>query len=215
MKTLRFKVFGFAAIALLLAATVVSCGDDDEKTPPTPPTEQSSGSEETEGSIPTLDESIGGEDSLPEDSIPEDSSGANIPVDISYIGGEYGNSQYFKKYLPTLDVVVNMTNPEAGLDNIYLIHYSPVWGIFVFRNLEINKNSDGTYTINGEGTAEVKSEHSNDVMTYIAYVSGTLTGDKLVATFSIPSLMGGFELLFNPDDFDEVLNNPNNNGSTR
>ena len=201
MKTLRFKVFGFAAIALLLAATVVSCGDEDEeKNPPTPPTENPADSDETVGSgtVPNDSTDISEPDSVVE-------SSAFVPeLAKTYIGGEYGNTQYFSKYMPTAGTEVIISAVENKLT---LTHNSPVWGLFTFNFLYVHIKYDRSYTFHGEGTVDMPNEHTGAVTTYEAAVEGIITDGRLEALFTVPSVMGGFQLIFNPSDFDEVLNN--------
>lgn len=195
MKALNFKVLGFAAATMLMSATFISCGDEDEeKNPPTPPTENPADSDETVGSGTVPNDSTVWDDPTPE-------------VSQIYIGGEYGNTQYFKKYLPTPGTETVITELENG--RFVLTHNSPVWGLFTFNDLEVNENSNGSIAIYGEGTVDMPNNHTGEVTTYGAYVSGLITDRKLVATFSAPGVMGGFELKFNPADFDEVYNNYN------
>lgn len=195
MKALNFKVLGFAAAAMLMSATFISCGDEDEeKNPPTPPTENPTDSDETVGS----------------GTVPNDSTVWDDPTsEVSgiYIGGEYGKAQYFDKHLPTPGTETVIT--ELGNGRFVLTHNSPVWGLFTFNDLEVNENSNGSIAIYGEGTVDMPNNHTGEVTTYGAYVSGLITDRKLVATFSAPGVMGGFELKFNPADFDEVYNNAN------
>lgn len=211
MKTLRFKVFGFAATAMLMSATFISCGDeDDERNPPTPPTENPADSDETVGSGTVPNDSTVWDDPVKPDTIPDDTVNWNYPtpeVSQIYIGGEYGKTQYFDKYLPTPGTETVIT--ELGNGRFVLTHNSPVWGLFTFNDLEVNENSNGSIAIYGEGTVDMPNNHTGEVTTYGAYVSGLITDRKLVATFSAPGVMGGFELKFNPADFDEVYNNYN------
>jgi hypothetical protein len=44
-----------------------------------------------------------------------------------------------------------------------------------------------------------------DPKEYAAAFEGTVNGDKLVATFDVPAVMGGTTVLFNPEDFKEVF----------
>ena len=78
------------------------------------------------------------------------------------------------------------------------------WGEFIYRSVAVTKNEDGSYSFEGSGRCEVPY---NGVYSYATDFTGTLAG-KLVATISIPEMMngGGTEILFNPEDFDEVFN---------
>ena len=211
MKALNFKVLGFAAATMLMSATFISCGDEDEeKNPPTPPTENPADSDETVGSGTVPNDSTVWDDPVKPDTIPDDTVNWNHPTPEAsqiYIGGEYGKTQYFDKYLPTPGTETVIT--ELGNGRFVLTHNSPVWGLFTFNDLEVNENSNGSIAIYGEGTVDMPNNHTGEVTTYGAYVSGLITDRKLVATFSAPGVMGGFELKFNPADFDEVYNNAN------
>ena len=44
-----------------------------------------------------------------------------------------------------------------------------------------------------------------DPKEYAATLEGTLSNGTLVATFAVPSVMGGTTVYFNADDFEEVL----------
>ena len=194
MKTLRFKVFGFAAMALLLAATVVSCGDDDEKTPPT----ENDWTDEN-------------------DSYTEGSSFETI---TTFHGGEYANhARFFQKFMPNTDAKAEIKSVENTVTTI--VYTSSIWGTFTFNNINVN-NEDNKYRLSGEGTVEMSGmpslpgvpsnpAHGNgEFTTYYATISAEVQNNRMVATI-IASLgtMGDVEILFNPADFDEVYNNYN------
>lgn len=178
MKTLRFKVFGFAAMALLLAATVVSCSKDDDKKDPEDP---------------------------------------NASLYGTYTGGEYA-SFYGQKRFPQTDAKAEIILEENK--TITLIYTSPLWSTFTFNNINVN-NENNKYIISGEGTMQMAgmpnmpgvpsnpAHGSGELKTYSATISAEVQNDKMVATITAAiGAMGDVEILFNPADFDEILNAP-------
>lgn len=178
MKTLRFKVFGFAAMALLLAATVVSCSKDDE-----------------EKKAPSVAEAIAG----------------------TYTGGEYANAKFFKKWSPSADAKAEIKVEED--ETATLVYTSQTWGTFTFNNINI-ANDNNIYSLSGESSSidlavgnmpggHAASRADEQTNGYTATFAAVIENGKMVATITAAiGAMGDVEILFNPADFDEILNAP-------
>ena len=70
--------------------------------------------------------------------------------------------------------------------------------------VKVTKQNDGSFTLAGEGKTLMPSMKGGSTE-YAATFEGTVSGDKLVATFNVPAVMGGTTVLFNPSDFEEVF----------
>ena len=126
----------------------------------------------------------------------------------SYTGGIYANFMYMQKFQPEADQTITIAANEDG-ETVTVTFSNATWGEFMYRSVAVTKNEDGSYSFEGSGRCEVP--YTNGVYSYATEFTGTLAG-KLVATISIPEMMngGGTEILFNPEDFDEVFNSQNN-----
>lgn len=132
----------------------------------------------------------------------------NNVVAGTYTGGIYANMSYAQKFQPTADQSISIATTE-GQETVSVTFNNSTWGTFFFPAVTVQKNDDGSYTLSGEGSVAMPNRHATDgstVSTYDAVFSGTITNGNLVADLSVPSVMGGTTILFNPADFDEVLN---------
>ncbi len=125
-------------------------------------------------------------------------------VDGSYTGGTYANAKYFSKYQPTKDEKVTLLANEA-LDGVSASYTSETWGAFSFATVTVTKDGEG-YKISAEGTTLMPGMNGGEAKTYEATLEGTVKDGELVATFSIPGVMGGTTVYFNAEDFEEVYN---------
>ena len=124
-------------------------------------------------------------------------------VDGTYKGGTYANSKYFQHYQPTENEKVVVKANDA-LDAVNISYTSETWGTFTFESVKVTKNEDGSYTLSGEGKTLMPSMKGGTTE-YAASFEGTIKDGSLVATFSVPAVMGGTTVLFNASDFAEVL----------
>ena len=132
---------------------------------------------------------------------------AAAAVDGSYTGGTYANSKYFKNYQPTKDEKVTVKANEA-LNAVALSYTSATWGEFSFENMTVAKGEGDAYIITGEGKTLMPSMKGG-TSEYAATFEGTVNGKTLVATFAVPSVMGGTTVYFNAADFDDVFETAN------
>lgn len=123
-------------------------------------------------------------------------------VDGNYTGGTYADCRYFQHYQPTKNEKVSIKANDELLA-ASLSYTSETWGEFSFDNIDVVKNEDGSYTITGEGNTLMPSMQGG-TSKYAATLEGTVTGKTLVATFTVPGVMGGTTVYFNAADFDEV-----------
>lgn len=124
-------------------------------------------------------------------------------IDGTYKGGTYANSKYFQHYQPTADEKVTIKANEE-LTAASLGYTSATWGEFTFEDVEMEKNTDGTITLTGEGMTLMPGMQGGS-KEYAATLEATVTGKTLVATFAVPGVMGGTTIYFNAADFEEVL----------
>ncbi|MBQ6759870.1 MAG: hypothetical protein IJP47_00385 [Prevotella sp.] len=125
-------------------------------------------------------------------------------IDGTYKGGTYVNSRYFQHYQPTANEKVVIKVNDA-LDAASLSYTSETWGAFTFETVSVTKNNDGSFTLSAEGKTLMPGMNGGESKEYAATFEGTLTDGALVATFSVPAVMGGTTVYFNAADFDEVL----------
>ena len=121
----------------------------------------------------------------------------------TYVGGTYANCKYFQNYQPTENDTV-FVKATQGAEAATLSYTSKTWGAFTFDAIKVTKQNDGSYTLAGEGKTLMPSM-KGEPKEYAASFNGTVSGDKLVATFDVPAVMGGTTVLFNPSDFKEVF----------
>ena len=124
-------------------------------------------------------------------------------VEGTYVGGTYANCKYFQNYQPTENDTVYVKATQVA-DVATLSYVSKTWGEFTFEAIKVTKQNDGSFTLAGEGKTLMPSM-KGDPKEYAATFEGTVNGDKLVATFDVPAVMGGTTVLFNPEDFKEVF----------
>lgn len=128
-------------------------------------------------------------------------------VDGTYTGGTYADAAYFDKFKPTKGEKAVIKANDA-LDAATLTYTSETWGEFTFEAISITKNTDGSYTLAGEGKTLMPGMNGES-KEYAATLNGTISNKTLVATFAVPSVMGGTTVYFNAADFDEVYNAAN------
>ena len=124
-------------------------------------------------------------------------------VEGTYVGGTYANCKYFQNYQPTENDSVFVKATQTA-DVATLSYTSTTWGEFPFEAVKVTKQNDGSFTLAGEGKTLMPSMKGGSTE-YAATFEGTVSGDKLVATFNVPAVMGGTTVLFNPSDFEEVF----------
>lgn len=124
-------------------------------------------------------------------------------VEGTYVGGTYANCKYFQNYQPTENDSVFVKATQTA-DVATLSYTSTTWGEFTFEAVKVTKQNDGSFTLAGEGKTLMPSMKGGSTE-YAATFEGTVSGDKLVATFNVPAVMGGTTVLFNPSDFKEVF----------
>ena len=124
-------------------------------------------------------------------------------VEGTYVGGTYANCKYFQNYQPTENDTVFVKATQTA-DVATLSYTSKTWGEFTFEAIKVTKQNDGSFKLAGEGKTLMPSMKGGSTE-YAATFEGTVSGDKLVATFNVPAVMGGTVVLFNPDDFEEVF----------
>ena len=124
-------------------------------------------------------------------------------VDGGYTGSTYANCKYFQNYQPTKDEKVTIKANDE-LTAASLSYTSATWGDFTFENIVVAKSEDGSYKLTGEGKTLMPSMKGG-TSEYAATFEGSLTGKTLVATFTVPGVMGGTTVYFNAADFDEVF----------
>jgi len=124
-------------------------------------------------------------------------------VEGTYVGGTYANCKYFQNYQPTENDTVYVKATQTA-DVVTLSYTSATWGEFTYDAIKVTKLEDGTFTLAGEGKTLMPSMKGGSTE-YAATFEGTINGDKMVATFDVPAVMGGTTVLFNPADFEEVF----------
>jgi hypothetical protein len=124
-------------------------------------------------------------------------------VEGTYVGGTYANCKYFQNYQPTKNDTVYVKATQVA-DAVTLSYTSKTWGEFTFDAVKVTKQDDGSFALAGEGKTLMPSM-KGEPKEYAANFEGTVSGDKLVATFDVPAVMGGTTVLFNPADFEDVL----------
>lgn len=124
-------------------------------------------------------------------------------IDGTYKGGTYANCKYFQHYQPTKDDKVIIKANDA-LDAASLSYTSETWGAFTFETLTVVKDENGSFILTGEGKTLMPSMKGGTTE-YAATFEGTIKDGALVATFSVPAVMGGTTVYFNAADFEEVL----------
>jgi hypothetical protein len=124
-------------------------------------------------------------------------------VEGTYVGGTYANCKYFQNYQPTKNDTVYVKAGQVA-DAVTLSYTSNTWGEFTFDAIKVTKQNDGSFILAGEGKTLMPSM-KGESKEYAANFEGTVSGDKLVATFDVPAVMGGTTVLFNPADFEDVL----------
>lgn len=129
---------------------------------------------------------------------------AAAAVEGTYKGGTYVSSVYFEKMYVTENEKA-ILNANEALDALSVNYTSDTWGEFSFENVVATRNEDGSFTLSGEGISLMPSMRGGEAKEYAAVFEGTITGKTLVATFSVPSVMGGTTVYFNAEDFAEVL----------
>lgn len=129
---------------------------------------------------------------------------AAAAVEGTYKGGTYVSSAYFEKMYATENEKAILKANDA-LDALSVSYTSDTWGEFSFESVVATRNEDGTYTLSGEGISLMPGMRGGEPKEYAAVFEGTISGKTLVATFSVPSVMGGTTVYFNAEDFAEVL----------
>ena len=120
------------------------------------------------------------------------------------------NNYYFepKSYASANETMVIAPNPESRYTTVniqYTSKSTPSWGTYVFTNVEVDSQND-TFTISGEGTAAIKSNHSDAVNNYPATIDATIKDGEITGEIKVPGVMGGITIHINPADFDDVIN---------
>ena len=123
-----------------------------------------------------------------------------------YHGGIYANFVYMQKFQPEADQTITIT-ADKNSETVTISYLSATWGEFLYENVEVTKNEDGSYQLEGKGNCAMASMHTDKVTDYSTIFKGTITDGKLVAELIIPSVMGGTTIMFNPNDIEEVLSN--------
>ena len=131
----------------------------------------------------------------------------------SYSGGIYADFSYSQKYLPEAGQVMTIEGNDNETVNVYFVN--PTWGTFTFSAVSITWQEDGSYALSGAGKAimpvrQQGTSEVTDTREYAADITGTVANGKLVANISIPAVMSGTTIKFNPADFDEALNAASN-----
>lgn len=119
-------------------------------------------------------------------------------------------NNYFppKSYASANETMVIAPNPESRYTTVniqYTSKSTPSWGTYVFTNVEVDSQND-TFIISGEGTAAIKSNHSNTVNNYPATIDATVKDGEITGEIKVPGVMGGITIHINPADFDDVIN---------
>ncbi|MBR1668956.1 MAG: hypothetical protein IJ693_11865 [Bacteroidaceae bacterium] len=122
----------------------------------------------------------------------------------TYKAGIYTNAAYFQKFQPTADQSVSITVNE-DMETLTVNFTNSTWGTFTYEAVSVTKNEDGSLSLTGDGKCAMPSMRDPSAVTeYESNFTGTITDGELVAEFSVPGVMGGTTVLFNPADFDEV-----------
>lgn len=121
-------------------------------------------------------------------------------------------SNYFqpKSYATSGEKMVIVASPESRYVKVnieYTSKSTPSWGTYVFKNIEVDINSD-KYTLYGDGTATIVNHNNNTSKEYTATIEASVMNGKITGKISIP-VMGGITIHLNPEDFDTVINNGN------
>ena len=140
---------------------------------------------------------------------------ANDEVAGNYTGGIYGSFRYMPKYLPEEGQTITITaNEDSETATVTFSHST--WGEFLYEEVSVTKNEDGSYSLAGEGNCVVLPRYGGgaasgaEAQTYATDFTGTIVDGKLVAVLDIPTMMqGGTKIYFNPEDFEEVLASAN------
>lgn len=119
-------------------------------------------------------------------------------------------NNYFppKSYASANETMVIAPNPESRYTTVniqYTSKSTPSWGTYVFTNVEVDSQND-TFIISGEGTATIKSNHSDTVNNYPATIDATIKDGEITGEIKVPGVMGGITIHINPADFDDVIN---------
>lgn len=125
-------------------------------------------------------------------------------VEGTYKGGTYVSAAYFQKQYATENEKAVLKANEA-LDALSVSYTSETWGEFSYENVVATQNEDGSYTLAGEGKCLMPGMGGGAAKEYVATFEGKVSNKTLVATFSVPSVMGGTTVYFNAEDFEEVL----------
>ena len=138
----------------------------------------------------------------------------NEEVAGTYTGGIYGSFVYMQKYLPEEGRTITITANEDG-ETATVAFSHETWGEFLYEEVSVTKNEDGSYSLEGEGNCVVAPRYGGsasgaEAQTYVTDFTGTIVDGKLVAILDIPTMMvGGTKIYFNPEDFEEVLASAN------
>lgn len=124
-------------------------------------------------------------------------------VDGTYTGGTYADAKYFQKYQPTKDEKV-VVKASEGYQAVTVNYTSETWGAFTFESVSVVSGESGAYTLSGEGKTVMPGMNGGDSKEYPATFKGTIKEGTLVATFAVPSVMGGTTVYFNAEDFEQV-----------
>ena len=139
---------------------------------------------------------------------------ANEEVAGTYTGGIYGSFRYMPKYLPEEGRTITITaNEDSETATVAFSHET--WGEFLYEEVSVTKKEDGSYSLEGEGNCVVAPRYGGsasgaEAQTYVTNFTGTIVDGKLVAVLDIPTMMvGGTQIYFNAEDFEEVLASAN------
>ena len=92
-------------------------------------------------------------------------------------------------YIYTDETVTILANDDGTVDVSYS---NDTWGDYTISGATVTENSNGSYTIEGEGTAAMAS-HSGGTTSYDCTLTATISSDGTLTecVFSVPSVMGG------------------------
>ena len=130
-----------------------------------------------------------------------------LPVAYS-VAGSYtcwleAKSAYFSgMYEDGLKLRVSAVSEETA----YVTFTSSTWGVYEIPEAKVVKESDGSFTVSGDGMTQMPSHGGSSMSEYDCSVSASVKSSKeVVFTFSVPDVMGGTTVVLTsgtlPDEY--------------
>lgn len=105
-----------------------------------------------------------------------------------------GASTYFQDYNPQGQDAVSVSADEGG-ETVTVVYDNEAWGKATFAGITPAVNSDGSYTLKGEGTWSM-AMNGGEAKDYAADLDVTVKDGQLSGSCTAPSVMGGLSIVF-------------------